>query len=541
MAGLEVPSTPPSHVVCIATALLATLWFAFGSISSVPGPREYPFIGALVWLSQYYGRLLDGIMDGNKRWGKLHTSPITWTAKWPMSPRYYFTARPDVVEHVLRSHFETFEKGVLFRSKLSDLLGAGIFVSDGERWREQRRAASHMFSLRGFRSTIMTAFVKNAPALEKELAENTEPGILNVSSLFYRYTLDSIGDIAFGINVDSLSHADQPFARAFDTAQALCETRFTHPGWQVVELLNGTRTKLNECVRVLREYSQRIIDDRRAAGDAQDRGDVLSRMMADGEGHDDAYLRDVVTNFLIAGRDTTASALGWAILLIATHPEVEARVVQEAQALFQSCGAFQTHQTGTSAKGGQPRSSSKLDYAAVSYDAVARDMPYTQAVLMEALRLFPSVPLDLKMAVRDDTLPDGTRVAAGEVVAWSPFAMGHSRAIWGADAGCFKPERFLSSDGATVVKPSPYKYPVFNAGPRTCLGQQMALTEASFVLAVMLQRFVVRLAPSVEPGVRAWLAKSAAGEPQEYATPVPFLESLTLPMRDGLQCVITRR
>jgi cytochrome P450 len=105
--------------------------------------------------------------------------------------------------------------------------------------------------------------------------------------------------------------------------------------------------------------------------------------------------------------------------------------------------------------------------------------------MRETLRLYPSVPKDIKTALASDVLPDGTVVTAGTSVVYLPYVMGRSPALWGEDAARFQPERFL---GKPV--PSAWRLPAFNgAGPRTCLGQRMALAEANFVLALVFGRF----------------------------------------------------
>ena len=119
------------------------------------------------------------------------------------------------------------------------------------------------------------------------------------------------------------------------------------------------------------------------------------------------------------------------------------------------------------------------------------------------------------MAVADDTLPDGTRVRAGEVVCWCSYNMGRMTQLWGADAAEFRPERFLG-----VARPSPFLFPAFNAGPRTCLGQGMALLEASLVLGVIYRRFGVAALPGQT---------------------VTYKESLTLPQAEGVRMVISAR
>merc|ERR1719401_67821 len=97
-------------------------------------------------------------------------------------------------------------------------------------------------------------------------------------------------------------------------------------------------------------------------------------------------------------------------------------------------------------------------------------LPYLQAVCNEVLRLYPSVPTEVKMAADDDTWPDGTFVPAGCNIVYNIFSMGRDKQIWGDDAETFRPERWIE-----MQEPAgPYAYPVFNAGPRECLGKRLA-------------------------------------------------------------------
>jgi fatty acid omega-hydroxylase len=192
-------------------------------------------------------------------------------------------------------------------------------------------------------------------------------------------------------------------------------------------------------------------------------GLFLQDAMKRGEDLSEDYLRDLVLNFLIAGRDTTAQALSWALFCLCQHPEAAAKARSEA---LEVCGSQD-----------------------ITYDAVNR-LPYLQAVLNEALRLYPSVPLDIKLALEDDVWPDGTQVRRGNMAVYNIYAMGRDPALWGADAEEFRPERWLEMD----CHPDNYKYPVFNAGPRECLGKRLAQVEMKTCLAVLLPRLSFKLA-----------------------------------------------
>ena len=187
------------------------------------------------------------------------------------------------------------------------------------------------------------------------------------------------------------------------------------------------------------------------------------------------YLRDMTVNFIIAGRDTTACALSWFVYELSKHPDVEKKLLDEMESVFQ---------------GRQP-----------SYDDL-NECHYLTACLSETLRLHPSVPLDIKTAVADDVLPSGTKVRAGHTVGYLPYAMAHLERIWGKDAAEFNPSRWLDEAGA-FVRADPFKYPVFQAGPRMCLGVDMAMLEMKVVASILLPslRFSVVKEPVYRVGL----------------------------------------
>ena len=188
-------------------------------------------------------------------------------------------------------------------------------------------------------------------------------------------------------------------------------------------------------------------------------------------------------SFVIAGRDTTASALSWVFWELTQHADVCERVVEEIDRVLQ---------------GESP-----------TYDDVTNKMPYMQAVIKETMRLHPPIPMvfikyvvnfrfdqripflqDTKMAINDDTLPDGTHIPAGANVVYRIYVMGRLESIW-PNALKFDPDRWLTSDPA----PSAYKYPVFNAGPRLCLGMRLGLTETAMLTAMVLQKYKITASP----------------------------------------------
>ena len=216
----------------------------------------------------------------------------------------------------------------------------------------------------------------------------------------------------------------------------------------------------------------------------------------------------MVLNFLIAGRDTTAQAMSWCLFLLMRSEQVQEKVRSE---IHQVCG----------------------DVEGLDYEKLG-NFHYLEAVLRESLRLYPSVPLDLKFVSNADTLPDGTHVPRGSALIYGAYAMGRSREIWGPDASEFRPERWLEMD---QVK-SPYENPVFHAGPRECLGKRLAMLEMKAMLVSLLRNFRLHLAAGTERCQSTHLVLFFAVSNAEAVAPETITPDaqVTIGMSSGLRC-----
>lgn len=163
------------------------------------------------------------------------------------------------------------------------------------------------------------------------------------------------------------------------------------------------------------------------------------------------------------------------------------------------------------------------DKISVNWDILnSGALPFTLAIFYETLRLYPPVPIELKECTKPSIFPDGTALPQDTVVMWIPWAMGRSKRIWGDDADAFKPERWLETNDRgieTVISKTAYEFPVFNGGPRTCLGKKMAELLGVKIISSMLWRYNFK---EVEVGADR---KSQ--------------NSLTLPMEGGLPCIVS--
>lgn len=330
----------------------------------------------------------------------------------------------------------------------------------------------------------------------EEIRKTAAKGSFDLQPFMYRYTFDVINEIAFGRAVNSLGGdpRDIAFQDAFDRCQARVARRVLMPEavWRLQRSLGlGEEGQFKKDVTCINDYLAGVIKDRIEGGEAEGDGqDLISLFMEscekDGRVPEGDELRDLIMSFVIAGRDTTASLLTWTFYLLSTNKDMMQRARQETR--------------------------EKED----DYDS----MSWTQAVLQEALRLYPSVPLEFKTAREDDTLPCGTFVPAGTRVMYNPFVILRNPANFD-EAESFKPERWMEEDGACrKYDLQGFSYPAFNAGPRVCLGRLMAMMEAKVVVSNLLNDFDWDLEPGFEPSMKFTVVLAARHGMRVNATPL---------------------
>eukprot|EP00897_Mesotaenium_endlicherianum_P010837 jgi/Mesen1/9782/ME000007S09842 len=537
------------------------------------GPTIWPLVGCTPALLVHKEHVHDWVGDMVKKYG-------TWRMVIPGLTRY-FTTDPQNVEYILKDQFTNFPKGPVLHEFLLEFLGEGIFNVDGDKWRIQRKTASYEFSTRSLRELMVKSFREEAqgrllPCLEEAARAGTP---VDLQDIFSRYTFDSICLIGFGTDPRSLTPGlpVRSLARAFDDTSVATIERTLAPlfVYKLQRLLGvGLEGVLKSSLAQVDRFIAETIAARRKEFDLSGpRVDLLSRFMRlqlpgeGGQAPSDKYLRDLVTNFVLAGRDTSAVALTWFFWCLSQSPAAEEAIYREMQAVYaarvnppptflvhpppaagvQGADASGRNGAGAAAAGagtgagaagekqapftpdeldGTPplhtapgaRAGADLDQAPFTYDEL-KGMPYLHAALSEAMRLYPPVPINFKYVQADDTLPDGTRVPAGTNVCWDSYAMARTESVWGPDCAEFRPDRWLR-DGQ-FVPASPFKYPVFNAGPRTCLGKDMAYLLMKIVATSVLKRYRVHVSPS--------------------HAQARYKISITLFMAGGLPVTLTRR
>eukprot|EP00013_Stygamoeba_regulata_P029007 CAMPEP_0177654112 /NCGR_PEP_ID=MMETSP0447-20121125/14128_1 /TAXON_ID=0 /ORGANISM="Stygamoeba regulata, Strain BSH-02190019" /LENGTH=482 /DNA_ID=CAMNT_0019157679 /DNA_START=68 /DNA_END=1512 /DNA_ORIENTATION=+ len=392
------------------------------------------------------------------------------------------TCNPEHIEYMFGPGFEDFAKGDIAKDTWKPLLGYGIFTADGEDWKEMRKVSSYLFSTSSLKNHMTSVFLKHSSMVLDHLRAVPSGQSIDIQALLQRYTFDSICTIAFGLPVDSLNgnKDDVQFQEAYDAAQSIVTGRFFKGSfWKLESMLGiGEERELPKHIAVVDNYLYKIVDDRLAQirlTDGEDqRGDMLSLYIAfgkkKGKQFDRKFLRDMVTHFIIAGRDTTSAATMWLLYELSKNPQHESRLMQEIQTFSEE---------------------------GISYEAIGK-MDYLRAMFYETLRLHPSVPVEARFSLHDTYLEPGhIFVHKDTFVNFPIIAMGQNPALWGEDAAEFRPERWL--EGGKFRDRAEKEYPVFNVKPRSCLGKRMAELESAVMLCSLLKEVRLRVKSGFQP------------------------------------------
>lgn len=476
--------------VAAASAYLMWFWVLTRSLS---GPRMWPLLGSLPGLIANRSRIHDWIAQNLRSTGPAATYQTCILPLPFLARRQGFvtvTCNPRNLEHVLRTRFDNYPKGPMWQSAFHDLLGQGIFNSDGDTWLLQRKTAALEFTTRTLRQAMARWANRSIKArLWRILADHCDkagsgPGV-DLQDLLLRLTFDNICGLTFGKDPETLSPdlPDNPFASAFDSATEATLQRFLYPSflWRLKKALGvGTEKSLKRSLEVVDRYMTEAI----AARKENPSDDLLSRFMKKKDSNGNAFpssvLQWIALNFVLAGRDTSSVALSWFFYTVMQRPDVEKKVIGEIASVL------------CETRGSDTR---KWVEEPLAFEELER-LEYLKAALAETLRLYPSVPEDSKYVVADDVLPDGTAVPAGSAITYSIYSVGRMESIWGADCMEFRPERWLSTDGARFEQSKDtYRFVAFNAGPRTCLGKDLAYLQMKSIVSAILLRHRLELVP----------------------------------------------
>ncbi|XP_047983142.1 alkane hydroxylase MAH1-like [Salvia hispanica] len=397
---------------------------------------------------------------------------------WLCNIDLLFTSDPANIHHVLSRNFSKYAKGPEFR-KIFDIIGDGIFGVDFELWELHRKTTMAQLKHANFNEF-----------LERAVWQKVEDGLLPVldhfcgrkegldlQDVFQRFAFDNICELVLGSDPCSL-RLDFPLfpcERAFSKVGEPLLRRHILPEWmwKVQRWLNvGDERVMAEAAAAFDDFIYpRVV----GGGNDADMLRAFEKMY--GESKPVAvnglslgeFLKDSSLSLIFAGRDTTSTCLTWLFWLLAQNPNSERMILEEMEA---ELGLWKKWRPFTAAE--------------------SHKLVYLHGALCESLRLYPPLALEHKAPVQPDILPSGHRLARNEKLIISFYSVGRMESVWGKDCLQFKPERWICPSGKIKHEPS-YKFPAFNAGPRTCVGKDMAFIQMKMVAAAILYGYKVRL------------------------------------------------
>jgi len=382
--------------------------------------------------------------------------------------RYLIVNAPRGIQRVLLDNAGNYAKSRVARRLVEPGIGRGLLTSEGEAWRRQRRIMAPAFDHRSLTSyaPLMT---EAASAVLTRWGDLPDGAPVDVAVEMMRLTLKIIARTMFSTDAEDVGAIVEEAVGRYQ--------REVRPG--LLDLLNlpdwVPRPETRKWSRIFDRFDA-VIDRlmAREAASGVEGKDLLARLLEardaeTGGGLTPREVRDQVVTIFMAGHETTALALTWTWYLLSLHPHEEQKFHAELDRVL---------------AGRVPR-----------FEDLAQ-LRYTRMVLEESMRLYPPAHTISREALADDEI-EGHRVAKGSVVSIVPWVLHRHRLLWDRPE-VFDPERFAPGRASARQR---FAYIPFGGGPRICIGMGFAMTEALIILAMLGQRYRLRLSPdaAIEP------------------------------------------
>jgi len=395
-------------------------------------------------------------------------------------PRMAFISGPNAVEAVLKTRHAEFPKGRLQNEVLEPLMGNAMVSSHGKEWRWQRGAAAPLF-----RHEELMRYVPVMSESAEGMLENwrsaPEDEIRPINRDMMRATFAIISNtMLYGGADDVIASIEKGHAEYF---------RYIN-WWVLNRMLRLPQWLPRPGGRSMRRHEQQLHDGVRGLirdrqGKANDGTDLLARLLVSkdpetGRGMSEERLVNNIIAFLVAGYDTTALALSWALFLIAQSPEWAMHMRAEVDRVAGERTIGPEH---------------------------LKSLVVVEQVLKEALRLYPTAPIIVR-DILEDVVLGGVHVPAGSIGIIPIYAIHRHRRFW-REPDLFDPSRFAPD---AVAKPNRYQYLPFGVGPRICIGAAFALIEAKVMLATFIRAADFELLPGFSPRPTGQMFLTAAGD-----------------------------
>jgi cytochrome P450 len=399
---------------------------------------------------------------------------------------------PSSLSEVLVHKAYDYEKPSFIRQFLRIVLGDGLIVVEGDEHKFQRKNVSPAFSFRHIKELYPLFWtkaieMKDCVAAEARGADGEGDKAVEINQWANKATLDIIGVAAFGRDFHSLTNTDNELARNYEeilepTANkaAFFTAHLFLPRWVIANLPWSLNKVLARTTGVIKSYTRQLVQDKKElmksdVDDGAAHVDILSILLKSNDFGDDMLGQQLLT-FLAAGHETTSSAFTWVMYLLASHPEIQTQLREEIRSKIPTLEAA---------------SEATFDLA-----GTLESMPLLNGVCLETLRLYPTVPVSLRVASKPTSIgslpvPTGTRAYV------VPWAVNRSKEYWGATAEEFVPQRWIDEKTGrannTGGAASNYNIMTFLHGPRSCIGKDFAKAEMKVLVAVFCGGFEIEM------------------------------------------------
>jgi cytochrome P450 len=367
---------------------------------------------------------------------------------------------PDAIKHVLIDNYENYTRTAAALRVLRPMLGEGVLIAEGRAWKYQRRTLAPAFTPRAVSMLIPHMVDVTDETVAKLVKDSARP--VDLREVMQHMTLEIAGRTMFSFGMETHGATLRDFVMEYGGQLA-------QPGLLDLALPLWFPTLQDFARARFRKrwthFVAMLMAERRAAGKNEgapprDLFDLMgaARDPETGQGFSDEQLGDEVATMILAGHETTATALFWALYLLALDPAVQDQVASEAKAV------------------------------GISGTPEVEQLKFTRAVLDETMRLYPPAYLVARAARGADTI-SGMPVKPKDVILIAPWLLHRHEKLW-RDPNAFMPQRFLPPS----PPPERFAYLPFGAGPRICIGAHFALVEATLALAKLVGTFRIELA-----------------------------------------------
>ncbi|XP_065366480.1 cytochrome P450 4d2-like [Calliphora vicina] len=456
--------------------------------SCIPGPKAMPILGNAMDVRHVNSdNVIDSIRDFKRKYGKIYRF-------WVLHQLSVVILDPEYLEIVLSSQ-QMIKKSSLY-DFLVGWLGRGLLLSWGKKWHSRRKIITPTFHFK-ILEQFVEIFDQQSSVMVKKLYEKADgKSVIDIFPVVCLCALDIIAETAMGVKVNAQEKPGLEYVQAIASLSRIMADRFVMPTQRTDFLFRLTAPKQYQesqrCIKVLHKFTTDVIEQRRAAleqslkdgslkTETEDSElnakkrmallDVLLQSNVNGVPLTNEDIREEVDTFMFEGHDTTTSGISFTLYLIARHPEIQQKLVEEIKEVI-----------GTDKN------------TPVTYREL-QDLKYMELVIKESQRLYPSVPA-IGREIQEDikvgaiTIPANTNVNI-------PLFMVLRDPDYFIKPNDFIPERF---DSTSNEKIHPFAYTPFSAGPRNCIGQKFAVLEIKSTVSKMLRHFeLLPLGPDVKP------------------------------------------